>query len=249
MDSTEKTIDLKSIYLMLKKHLRFIIVVTVIFTIGAFIISEFIMSKKYTASVMLYVQSNEETQLQSSSSVDYSQLQASEKLANTCQVLFTSENMISRIIDDLKEDYGVTQYTSSDISEWVTVTAEEDTSILNVSVETENPDLSAAVAQSIDLNAHEVYSSIVDKGVVKEVVAATVPDSPSSPNVKKITAIGLLVGLVLSCGIAIVIEMLDTKIKPGDDLYAMYGIPVFAEIVDFEANVKGGYSYYEYKKH
>ena len=60
------------------------------------------------------------------------------------------------------------------------------------------------------------------------------------PNDKKITALGFVLGLVIGCAVSIIIEMIDTKIKPEDDLYTMYGIPVFAEIVDFEANVKGG---------
>lgn len=248
MDNSEKTIDLKSLYQMLIKHIRFIIILTVLFTIGAFILSAAILPKKYTANVMLYVQSNENITQQSSGAVDYNQLQASEKLANTCQVLFTSENMTDRIIEDLKNDYGITDFSSSEIQSWITVTAQEDTSILKVSVETGNPELSAAVAQSLDFNAHEVYSSIVDSGVVKEVVAASVPKGQSSPNVKKTTALGFVLGLVLGCAVSIVIEMIDTKIKPGDDLYTMYGIPVFAEIVDFEANVKGGYDY-EYKNH
>jgi len=49
---------------------------------------------------------------------------------------------------------------------------------------------------------------------------------------------GFLVGLILALGIAFLIEIVDTTIKPDDDLYAIYDIPVFAEIVDFE--VEGG---------
>ena len=61
------------------------------------------------------------------------------------------------------------------------------------------------------------------------------PSSPSSPNRSRYVLIGLLVGLVLSLVISFLIEIIDTTIKPGDDLYKMYDIPVFAEIVDFEA--------------
>ncbi len=246
MDNTEKTIDLKSMYFMIIKHIKFIIALVVIFTMGSLIISSLIIPKKYTSSVMLYVQSSESVSSSSQQEIGYQDLQASEKLASTCQILFTSEKMVNYILEDLKNDYGVNEFTSSEITDWITVTAPENTAILTVSVETGDPDLSAAVAQSIDLNAHSVYSSVVDSGVVKEVVAASVPDNPSSPNVPRNTAVGLIIGLVLGCVIAIVVEMVDTKIKPADDLFAMYGIPVFAEIVDFEANVKGGYDY-EYK--
>lgn len=246
MDNTEKTIDLKSLYFMIIKHIKFIIALTVIFTLGALIIFTMIVPKKYTSSIMLYVQSNEGSSTIQQQEIGYQDIQAAEKLAGTCQILFTSEKMINYILEDLENDHGITSYTSDDISEWITVTAPENTAILTVSVETKDPDLSAVVAQSIDLNAHSVYSSVVDAGVVKEVVAASVPDKPSSPNVPRNTAIGFIIGLVLGCVIAIIIEMVDTKVKPSDDLLTMYGIPVFAEIVDFEANVKGGYDY-EYR--
>ncbi len=246
MDNTEKTIDIKSLYFMIIKHIKLIIALTVIFALGALIIFTVIVPKKYTSSIMLYVQSNEVSGTVQQQEIGYQDIQAAEKLAGTCQILFTSEKMINYILEDLKNDYGITNYTSEDISEWITVTAPENTAILTVSVETTDPDLSAAVAQSIDLNAHSVYSSVVDAGIVKEVVPASVPDKPSSPNVQRDTAIGLIIGLVLGCIISIVIEMVDTKIKPSDDLLALYGIPVFAEIVDFEANVKGGYDY-EYR--
>ena len=39
--------------------------------------------------------------------------------------------------------------------------------------------------------------------------------------------------------ISFLLEIIDTTIKPGDDLYKMYEIPVFAEIVDFETEGGG----------
>ena len=34
--------------------------------------------------------------------------------------------------------------------------------------------------------------------------------------------------------IAIIIEIVDTTIKPDDDLFKIYEVPVFGEIIDFE---------------
>ena len=243
MDNNEKTIDLKSIYQMLIKHIKFIILLTAVFAIFAYIISAFFISKQYTSNVMLYVQSNEQIAEQQQSGLSYNDIQVAERLANTCQTLFTSQKMTDLICEDLKNDYNVTTFSNSDIQNCITVSAVENTPILKISVTTGDPDLSAAIAQSLDLNAEGVYSSIVESGVVKEVVAAEVPTAPSSPNVSKNTVLGLVIGLVLGCAIVIVLEMIDTKVKPNDDFLAMYGIPMFAEIVDFEANVKGGYNY------
>lgn len=44
---------------------------------------------------------------------------------------------------------------------------------------------------------------------------------------------------MLSVLLALFLEVIDTTVKPGDDLYKMYGIPVFAGIVDIESEGKG----------
>ena len=62
----------------------------------------------------------------------------------------------------------------------------------------------------------------------------TAPGAPISPNKWRNTLIGVAVGVVLACIVAILMELIDTTIKNDDDLSAIYKIPVFAEIPDFE---------------
>ena len=45
--------------------------------------------------------------------------------------------------------------------------------------------------------------------------------------------VGFAVGLVAAIGISILLELIDSTVKPGDDLQTLYDIPVFAEIPDF----------------
>lgn len=118
---------------------------------------------------------------------------------------------------------------------------------MNIKVTSTDGELSAIIANIIRERAAEVYKEIVEGGVVKTVNEAMVPTQPSSPNLLKNTLIGFALGLFLSCAVVIIAELVDTKIKPTDDLMQMYGIPLFAEIMDFETNVKGGYEY-EYKQ-
>ena len=44
-------------------------------------------------------------------------------------------------------------------------------------------------------------------------------------------------------------EILDIRVKDDDDLAQIYGIPVFAEIVDFMSADKSGYKYSKYGKY
>ena len=53
--------------------------------------------------------------------------------------------------------------------------------------------------------------------------------------------IGLAVGFVIAAAIAFLLELVDTTVKYDDDLFKLYEIPVFGEILDF--NQVGGEKY------
>ena len=57
---------------------------------------------------------------------------------------------------------------------------------------------------------------------------------------------GLIAGGVLAAAVAFLIEFLNKKVKPDDDLYELYGIPVFAEILSFDLSLKNNTRYNKY---
>ena len=121
----------------------------------------------------------------------------------------------------------------------VSINAIEDTYFLEIRASSSDPLTAANVANQVAEAAPEVFANYFDDaGKVDTVDDAAIPSKPSSPNVKQYVLMGLLAGLVLSLGVSFLIEIIDTTVKPGDDLYDIYKIPVFAEIIDFE--VEGG---------
>lgn len=239
-NNVENTIDLKELFMALLSHLKFIVLVTIIFTIGAFGITKFFLTEKYTASAQVYVDPRNNTS--SDATLNYNDLSAAEKLVNTCQILFTGDRMADYVVKDLKNIYNVDDFSVEEVKSMISVVAASDgTSVMNISVVSEDAETSAVIANIVLNRANEVYQDIVEGGVVKTVNTATVPKYPSSPNTVKNILLGFALGFVFSCGIIIVLELIDTKIKPTDDLESIYGIPLFAEILDFETNIKGGY--------
>lgn len=239
-NNTENTIDLKLIFVTLIHHIKFIAVVTLMFTVGAFFITKFFITDKYTATAQIYVDPRNTTS--ENNSVNYQDLSAAEKLVNTCQILFTGDRMAEYVASDLKNKYDIEEYSNAQLKSMIMVeAATTGTSVMNIKVVTEDAETSAIIANTVLSRANDVYKDIVEDGVVKTVNTAVVPENPSSPNVVKNSLLGFALGFVFSCGIIVILELIDTKIKPSDDLEQMYGIPLFAEILDFETNVKGGY--------
>lgn len=82
----DDTLDLGYLFKILKKHMLLIILIGAACGIAAFFISSFIIPKKYESRAMLYVENNQ----QSSDSVNINDINAAQKLVNTCQIIFKS---------------------------------------------------------------------------------------------------------------------------------------------------------------
>ena len=56
------------------------------------------------------------------------------------------------------------------------------------------------------------------------------PEKPKTPNILKNTLIGAVAGLILGAFVIFLMEMLDTRVKAGEDMQNKYSIPVLGEI-------------------
>ena len=222
-------ITLLDVLRMFLAHIKLIIIVTLAATAIAFIYVSFFVTPVYSAQALILVQNdssfvygggNSTSSSLDSQQVNTNALTSSIMLANTCAVLFTQD-------PDMKSIIGGNS---------VSITTVEDSYFLNIKAWSSDPNTAANVANRVASEAPKVFSKYFgDAGKVDTVDEASIPSSPSSPNVLRYTVIGMIIGLVISLVVSFLIEIIDTTIKPGDDLYKMYDIPVFAEIVDFEA--------------
>ncbi len=85
-------------------------------------------------------------------------------------------------------------------------------------------------------------------GDVQLVQPASVPSSPSSPNIKLNIALGAFLGLLLGVGLMLLLERLNRRVGDVEELRDLYGAPVLAEVPesdtlgrDQDATLVGGY--------
>jgi capsular polysaccharide biosynthesis protein len=111
----------------------------------------------------------------------------------------------------------------------------ENTFYVTITVDGTDPVKCANVANQISEQCINVYPKYFDYGQIGIIRTAKEPSAPYSPDKLKNTLIGAAIGLVLACVISILLELIDTTIKPDEDLSEIYKVPVFAEIPDFES--------------
>lgn len=72
--------------------------------------------------------------------------------------------------------------------------------------------------------------SALQTGNAELVQEANPPSQPSSPRPKRNTAIGLVLGLVLGAGLAIFLDRVDRRMRTGEEVADLFGLPLLAAI-------------------
>jgi capsular exopolysaccharide synthesis family protein len=77
-------------------------------------------------------------------------------------------------------------------------------------------------------------------GSVRQAQRASLPTSPSSPDVAKNTAFGAVIGLLLGLGVALLIARLDRRVRDPEDFKAIYGVPLLGVVPDSSVLSRAG---------
>lgn len=154
---------------------------------------------------------------------------------------FVSVATTAIVLDPVIDELGL-KTTPSGLAKRLTVTSPTATSVIKVSALDGTPEgaakLSDAVAESLLAAVSElsppgpdgtklVSATIIDR--------ALVPTSPASPQPSRNLALGVLLGLLLGFGQALLRSTLDTRLRTADDLQRLSDAPVLATIGRTEA--------------
>ena len=227
----EKTMDFKTLWLLFVSHLRLILALTVAGAAVAGAVTVFLITPKYTSKAKLYVENKEKT----SETLDINEINAAQKLVETCVIIFESDTVLSGVKNDLRLDYSLRE-----LADMIVLAPVKTSAVMEISVESEDPDEAAAIAAGVIERGSELFREVVRSGSIELVDPASAPEAPSSPSLRVNLLIGLLGGFFLAAGITVFIGLFDTSVKAEDDLQKIYDIPVFAEIPAPEKAKKAG---------
>ncbi|WP_062296262.1 polysaccharide biosynthesis tyrosine autokinase [Demequina maris] len=147
------------------------------------------------------------------------------------------------------EDLGLDSSPDALVSR-VTVSNPLDTAVLRVAANGSSPeearDLVEAWIAGMTKAVADIENSGSGDGETQSVVglqtldSAVLPGAPSSPNVKLAVALGLLVGLALGVGYALIKATLDRRLRKPEDVEREFDIPVLGALPFDDAIARSG---------
>ena len=177
-------IDVFAMLKTLWKRKFSIVLVALVFAIAAFGYSAFLAKKEYQSTSRIYVVSR---QNQDNNALTNSDLQAGSYLVKDYREIILSQNVLSQAIEELKLDM-----TPAELSKKISVSVPTDTRILSITAKDGNPKEAARIANGLRNVAAEKIIAVTKVSDVTTLDEAEVPQSPSSPNIKRNVLLGFI---------------------------------------------------------
>ena len=219
------TIDLLEVLNAVRQHIAVLILCTLATAIAGFAITHFLITPQYESSALMIVNTRQDT----TSTVTSDQINSATKLVSTYSIIIKSDTVLQQVIDDL----GLS-LSYSDLKSRVTVSAVDDTQVMKITVRSNNPEWARQVCDDITAGSPDVILEAVEAGSVKVISQASYSDVPVSPNIKKNTMLGAMVGLVLCLGVILLQVILDNKINTEEDVAKYLDMTVVGVIPVYE---------------
>ena len=219
-------IDVFAMLKTLWKRKFSIVLVALVFAIAAFGYSAFLAKKEYQSTSRIYVVSR---QNQDNNALTNSDLQAGSYLVKDYREIILSQNVLSQAIEELKLDM-----TPAELSKKISVSVPTDTRILSITAKDGNPKEAARIANGLRNVAAEKIISVTKVSDVTTLDEAEVPQSPSSPNIRRNVLLGFIAGAGLMVVLMVVVEVLDDRVKRPEDIEELMGLTLLGIVPDIK---------------
>lgn len=207
---------------------------TLLCGIAGFIAAAFVMTPQYRASALMYV--NNSTMSVGNTSIDLSDLTASQNLVDTYIIILKSRRTMEEVIKeaDLKDSY-------DDVVKRVEAERVGQTQVFEIAYLSDEPEEAQRVVNTIAEVLPKKIAEIIEGSSARAVDFAVKPTKRDSPNAVKFTLAGMAAGLFFSCFLILLSEFLNRQIQDEDYLNRTYDFPILTAVPDLVSHRRGSY--------
>lgn len=215
--------ELMEYFNIIKKRILLVVLITIGATALSAVLSYFVITPTYKADISVII-GKTENDFQSPQ-VSYNDVIMYQKLVKTYSEFAKSRRVSEHVIESLN-----LKIEPSELQGMVSVAPKGDTEFLTITVKSKEPkeakDIANQLARSLKYISNDV-KKVDNVQLLDEALEPTVPDNP---NPKLNMAIAFFIGLMISLGLAFLLEYLDNTVKSQEDIEKLTGIPVIGII-------------------
>jgi len=215
--------ELMEYFNIIKKRILLVALITIGATALSAVLSYFVITPTYKADISVII-GKTENDFQSPQ-VSYNDVIMYQKLVKTYSEFAKSRRVSEHVIESLN-----LKIEPNQLQGMVSVAPKGDTEFLTITVKSKEPkeamDIANQLARSLKYISNDV-KKVDNVQLLDEALEPTVPDNP---NPKLNMAIAFFIGLMISLGLAFLLEYLDNTVKSQEDIEKLTGIPVIGII-------------------
>lgn len=219
--------ELKRLFIVIRKRLDFIVCIPIIVVVIATIVSLGFIPPVYEASSTLYIINQRQG---SGTLVTYEEILANQNLVKDYRELIKSKYITTAALDKL----GITDITPTMLSQRISVSAKNDTRVLEIKVTDGDPQRAMDLTNSVCEVFLEKSKSLMNFSNVRIIDEAQKPEKPIKPNTLLNVALSFLASLLLTLGSLYVLEVISETIKTSDDIETYLDLSVLGIIPSFQ---------------
>ncbi len=243
-------IDIAHITKALFKKIWVIVVTGILTAAIGFSMAAFIIEPLYSSSVRLYVNNSSISIGSASLSISSSEISAAQSLVRTYIVILKDQTTLEKVIEKAE-----LSYTHEELYDMIDAYSVDDTEIMKVVITSTDPYEATKIANCI-ADVLQIRIAEIIKGTSMEVVGYATPNLHKiSPSITKYTAIGFVLGILLSMLVVVIAALRDRTIHDEDYLLKSEDYPILAKVPDlFDDGLGkygkkyGRYGYYSEKR-
>lgn len=214
----EDVIDLLALLLAFKRKLWAILLAAAVCGGLAWAYSKYLLIPQYSSSALIYILSKETTL------TSLADLQIGSQLSEDYKVIILTRPLMQEVIEKLglEIDY-------KELQKKITIEDRSDR-ILKLIVQDEDPRMAMEIVNQIAATASDYIGDIMEMIPPKVIEEGEEDLIPVSPSHKKYAAIGVLVGMMLVCGVITVKFLLNDTVMTEEDVERYLGLAVLASV-------------------
>ena len=225
-ENKEIAIDIVQLFKILWKKKIAIILTAIVAALVAFGVSSFVLTPEYSSTTRIYVVNRNQSENAGLTNQD---LQAGTYLVKDYKEIILSQDVLEKVISNLK-----LEKTVRELSKKIQVTVPVDTRIVSITVKNAQPEEASRIANALREVAAEKIISVTRVSDVTTLEEARPALTPSSPNIRRNTALAFLVGGAVMVVSVLLLELLDDRVKRPEDVEEVMQVALLGIVPDLD---------------